>query len=415
MQAYTQASFYQHSKTGFMSVYIHHIATTVPENAYTQEFMRDIHLHLFGDDRRTAMILRRIYGQSGINARRSVVSELKYAKVSDEPSTPERFHSYFPDNEPDYTKGGPFEPLERCLVNPQTGETACPETGERNLRYKKEARELFLRSTHKLFEERPDLDPKSITHIITVSCTGFYAPGPDLDILNDLGLPLTTQRFHIGFMSCFAGLAAMRMAKTICEADAAARVLLVSTELCTLHLRFRDDIDSILSNSVFADGSAAVFVSAQSPAQGTTALEVDTLVCTVAPEAADKMEWTVGNHGFDMILSAEIPDLIELKIAESIAPLMQHTGLTKEDIGCWAIHPGGRAIVDKVAKAMELDESMVVSSRKTLHEYGNMSSATIFFVLAHAMANRELYERPEILALTFGPGLSVESGLMRLV
>lgn len=398
-----------------MSVYIHHIATAVPEDAYVQEFMRDIHLHLFGEDRRTAMILRRVYGQSGIHARRSVLRELKYARVSDEASTPEVFHSYFPDAAPDFREGGPFEPAERLLVHPDTGEVALPETGERNLRYKKEARELFLKSTHKLFAERPDLDPLSITHIITVSCTGFYAPGPDLDILNDLGLPHTTQRFHIGFMSCFAGLAAMRMAKTICESDPSARVLLVDTELCTLHLRFRDDIDSILSNSVFADGSAAVFVSATPPAPGTTALEVDTLVCTIAPEAADKMEWTVGNHGFDMILSAEIPELIELNIERSIAPLMQHTGVAKEDLGCWAVHPGGRAIVDKVVKAMNLDEKLVTSSRQILNDYGNMSSATIFFVLAHVMANPSLYDRPEILAVTFGPGLSVESGLMRLV
>lgn len=398
-----------------MAAYIHHIATAVPKDAYTQEFLRDINLHVLGGDRRTAMILRRVYGQSGIHSRRSVVRELKYAAVSEEPATPETFASYFPNDNPDYTKGGPFEPTERLLVHPETGAVATPETGERNIRYKKEARELFLRATHKLFEERPDLDAKSITHIITVSCTGFYAPGPDLDILNDLGLPLTTQRFHIGFMSCFAGLAGMRMAKTICDNDPSANVLLVSTELCTLHLRFRDDVNSILSNSVFADGSAAVFVSASKPAKGTTALEVDTLVCTVAPEAADKMEWTVGNHGFDMILSAEIPDLIEQNIANSIAPLMQQTGVKQEDLGCWAVHPGGRAIVDKVVKAMHLDEKLVVSSRQILNDYGNMSSATIFFVLAHAMTNAHLYERPEVLAITFGPGLSVETGLMRIV
>jgi predicted naringenin-chalcone synthase len=338
-----------------MSAYIQHIATEVPENYYTQEYIRDFMKKHVGGDRLTDTILHRIYTQSHIEKRHSVLRE-------------------FQDNG-----------AEGVFVDKVTGALSSPSTGTRNALYTKEARKLFVAGAQKVFEERADLDPSDITHIITVSCTGFYAPGPDLDIISALKLPANTQRYHIGFMGCYAGLTALRMAKTICDSDKNAHVLVVSTELCTLHLKFNKDTDSLLSTAVFADGCAAAYVSGKVPDSSHNALRLDSLTSTITPNGAEDMAWTIGDNGFDMTLSTYIPDIIESNLEQVLQPIWEQNETAPSEIDIWAIHPGGRAIVDKVSKNLNLSDKQIEPSRATLRDYGNMSSATILFVLKHVL------------------------------
>jgi predicted naringenin-chalcone synthase len=426
-----------------MSAYIQHIATEVPENYYTQEYIRDFMKKHVGGDRLTDTILHRIYTQSHIEKRHSVLRE-------------------FQDNG-----------AEGVFMDKVTGELSSPSTGTRNAMYTKEARKLFVAGAQKVFEERHDLDPSHITHIITVSCTGFYAPGPDLDIINALKLPPTTQRYHIGFMGCYAGLTALRMAKTICDADENAHVLVVSTELCTLHLKFNKDTDSLLSTAVFADGCAAAYVSGKAPDVSRNALRLDSLTSTITPNGAEDMAWTIGDNGFDMTLSTYIPDIIESNLEQVLQPIWEQNETAPSEIDIWAIHPGGRAIVDKVSKNLSLNDDQIEASRATLRDYGNMSSATILFVLKYILeqgnektsisaessqfesaslrdtsqsdsldetlkselgsesnadflssaskssASSSVTDMPQqpqrVLAMAFGPGLTVETGLLTLI
>lgn len=394
-----------------MPSFLHHITTRVPDNFYDQSFIRDFMKTHVASDRLTSMILHRIYTQSGIEKRHSVLKEFHHDEI----------------------------PADAAFRDPSTGALRSPGTGERNALYMKEARTLFTGAAEGLFQERPDLNRDEVTHVITVSCTGFYAPGPDLDVVHALRLPPTTQRLHIGFMGCYAALPALRMAKSITGADPRAVVLIVAAELCTLHLKFDTDTDSLLSSTVFADGCAAALVTGQPPAQGHHALELDGLYTTVTPEGAGDMAWTIGDHGFDMVLSSYIPDIIEGNLDGVLQPIWSQAGMQPDDIDLWAVHPGGRAIVDKVQGSLGLREDQLEASRKVLREYGNMSSATVLFVLQEIMASLASENRNKavgaeqqhgspkfkkdshparptrILAMAFGPGLTVETGLLRYV
>jgi predicted naringenin-chalcone synthase len=402
-----------------MPSFIHHITTSVPENYYDQQFIREFMKKHVATDRMTSMILHRLYTQSGIEKRHSVLKE---------------FHS---DDIPD---GASFR-------DAATGAVRSPGTGERNALYMKEARLLYIDAAKNVFSERGDIHKEDVTHVITVSCTGFYAPGPDMDVVNALELSPSTQRLHIGFMGCYAALPALRMAKSITEADSRAVVLIVAAELCTLHLKFESDTDSLLSSTVFADGCAAALVSGKAPSRGQKALRLDGLFTTVTPNGAGDMAWTIGDNGFDMVLSSYIPDIIEGNLQGVLGPIWSQSGMQPDDIDIWAVHPGGRAIVDKVQASLQLTDEQVSSSRKTLRDYGNMSSATVLFVLRDVMENLhqnvveeiDIHEdehqptndkatngtqRSErngmpaestVLAMAFGPGLTVETGIMTYV
>lgn len=449
-----------------MPAYIQHITTRVPENYYDQQYVREFMKRQFPGDRLTSMILHRIYTQSGIEKRHSVLREFhgdrdaggagtaptggagegdtpdmadnNGAGVGDAGLTPDTAQSNDASRQQhgapsgqttargdrtygDASIGGAMgeqpvavlddEPLFR--IQPD-GTMRVPTTGERNALYTREARKLFTSAARGIFEERPDLQPASVTHVITVSCTGFYAPGPDLDIVNALGLSPATQRLHIGFMGCYAALPALRMANSITGNDPDAVVLIVAAELCTLHLKFESDTDSLLSTTVFADGCAAALVTGGDTPPRDGALRIDQLHSLVTPNGAEDMAWTIGDHGFDMVLSSYIPDIIEGNLDSVLAPVWKGYGLTPDDISIWAVHPGGRAIVDKVQDALELSEVQVASSRKILREYGNMSSATVLFVLRDVMSQlrENSAEEQRVLAMAFGPGLTVETGLM---
>ena len=200
------------------------------------------------------------------------------------------------------------------------------------------------------------------------------------------------------------------MAQAFCEADPDATVLVVCLELCTLHLKFQSDPDSLISASVFADGAAAAVVSARPPEDGRGALEMTAFATTLTPTGEEDMAWTVGDKGFDMVLSTYVPSIIEANLREALAPLFAEVGLTEEDIDHWAIHPGGRAILDKVEASLALAPDKLLPSREVLRDYGNMSSATVLFILQKLLAAPAVDDE-KVYAMAFGPGLTVESGL----
>lgn len=365
-----------------MSVYIHNIETGVPETEYPQEYIRDLMKDLVGKKELTKRIIHRIYSQSGIEKRHSVIRN--------------------------------FEPLDgkQQFFETENGKLSMPSTKKRNEIYTQESKLLYSDIAKRVIDNCPNIDTSDITHVITVSCTGFYAPGPDYYIVQSLDLPSSTQRFHIGFMGCYATFPALKMAKQFCEADPDAVVLIVSLELCTLHLQFREEADFLISASLFADGGGGAIVSSRKPSKPESAFELNGFSTTITPTGEQDMAWTIGNNGFDMVLSTYVPKIIEQNMHAALSPLFESLNVTYDTIKWWAIHPGGRAILDKVQKELKLDDDQIAISRTILRDYGNMSSATILFVLK-AMQSREPENQDEkIYAMAFGPGLTIESGLL---
>ena len=358
-----------------MAVFLHHISTAVPKTAYSQTAIGQLMIEHFAGNRKLERLLSRIYRHSGIAKRHSVIDSLQTQEES-------------------------FFYADKQFKNPGTK--------ERNDLYTREAKKLFTDVAKKALDNSA-FSPEEVTHVITVSCTGFFAPGPDYVILRELGLSSRVERYHLGFMGCYGAFPALKMAKALCEANPQAVVLIVCLEFCTLHLQLSDDVDSVVAASVFADGAASALVSAKTAGQDSL-LELEHFAADVIPQGEKDMAWTLGNNGFLMVLSSYVPGLLEANIKSAVAPLLEKAGISKSDITRWAIHPGGRAILDKVEKGLDLCSTSLCASREVLREYGNMSSATVLFVLEKLM--NVPVEKETIYTAAFGPGLTVESALL---
>ena len=228
-----------------------------------------------------------------------------------------------------------------------------------------------------------EINPETITQLITVSCTGFVAPGQDAGLITSLGLSPTVGRTHIGFMGCHAALNALRVADAFIRADPGQSVLLCCTELCTLHFQYGSDPQDAIANALFADGSAALVATRQdSTVSQPCALSFH---AENLPGTHDMMSWRIADHGFQMRLDADVPKTIQSALKPSIATWLEDLGLGLDEIGSWAIHPGGPKIIDSVQKALDLSEETAQLSRDVLSEYGNMSSPTVLFILDRMM------------------------------
>lgn len=359
-----------------MPVFIQDIATSVPPFSSDQQHIREVIKKHIGSDRKTQAIIHRIYSQSGIEKRHSVIEDF----TANEHGT--------------------------LFFNGKV--KTDPGTAARNKVYETESKKLFVDVARQLLTDNPNISSSEITHVITVSCTGFFAPGPDYEIVKALKLDPSTQRYHVGFMGCYAAFPAMKMAQSFCTSDPDAVVLLVSAELCTLHFQFKKDVDNLLSGSVFADGAAGMLVSAKEP-KGQS-FKIDQFASSLVPKGEKDMAWTIGDSGFDMVLSTYVPDIIRDNLQPAIQPLYDQYEISATDIDYWAVHPGGRAIVDKIETSLELKTDQISASRKILAEHGNMSSATVLFVLKELLDSK-LSPNQNILSMAFGPGLTIESGL----
>lgn len=365
----------------YPSVFIQAIETTVPPHRYAQAFALEKMTELVGDTESRRNFLSRIYPNSGIEHRYSVIDD--YAK----PYTENRFFPKTPDYRPE------------------------PDTAARNKAFITAAAPLTQAVVSKLLKHSPWLDPRRITHLITVSCTGFSAPGFDFQLIKELELTPQIHRFHLGFMGCFAAFPALQMARDICRSDPSAEVLIVNCELCSLHIKFQFDLDLQIANAIFADGVSAAIVSCNKPHPGAKVMALDHFFSTIIPNSENEMSWDIGNVGFDMKLSNYVPALLQQNIAALIQEILRQSGVSHIDH--WAIHPGGNAILLKLLDALALPPSRLAHSFSVLKDYGNMSSATIFFVLKRFLC--EDTSDGSLFAVAFGPGLTVESGMFRVV
>jgi predicted naringenin-chalcone synthase len=262
-----------------------------------------------------------------------------------------------------------------------------------------------------LLAQLPELAPGDITHVVTASCTGFFNPGLDYFLVRDLGLPATAERYHLGFMGCYAAFPALRMAAQFCAANPQACVLVLCLELCSLHIRLDDREDQLLANALFADGAAAALVSAHPPAGGRPALRLERFASALVPEGEADMAWTIGDRGFDIALSSYVPKLLGANIAKVVDGLLAEAGCRRDEIATWAVHPGGKSILDQIEHALALRPEQLAASRLVLRDYGNMSSATSLFVLRELLADPRS-DGSRICSMAFGPGLTVELALL---
>ena len=340
------------------SVYINKIGCAVPEHDFHHKFV-DFAPSLLADEREKRLF-RRMAERAQIEHRYAVLA----------PSTDRRAL----DGEGFYAPG------------------AFADTGRRMQRYDHEAILLTMAAL-------TDVREHDFSHLVVASCTGFAAPGIDLQILAHLGLPASVERTVVGFMGCSAAIPALRLARHIVRSDRCARVLVVAVELCSLHFQPSHGIDQVLSFLLFADGCAAAVVSSEP-----CGLEMIGFSSAVLPNTADHITWKVGTSGFAMHLSGQVPSAIRQHLPSTLPLLL--AGMERQHVSLWAVHPGGRTVLDAVESGLGLPDYALVSSRRVLRDYGNMSSATVLFVLREMM---EQGNAGQGCAMAFGPGIAAEA------
>lgn len=280
-----------------MNVYIQNVECQVPDTSYSQSFIRQRMKTWVGQSRRASRYIDNIYRDSGIDKRHSVIAD------------PDSF----------FKLSG-------------NGHVTVPTTKQRNDLFTRSARKMFVDLAEKAITGCENTDFAAITHVVTVSCTGFFNPGPDYEIVKQLGLSRSVQRFNVGFMGCYGAFPALRLAHTICLVDPGATVLIVAVELCTLHAQLSHDLDSILGGAIFADGGASVIVSAAAPLPGQGVLELEHFTSTLIPDSEVDMAWTIGDTGFEIVLSKYVPKIIECNISGILMPLLDEQGVSVSDI-----------------------------------------------------------------------------------
>lgn len=252
-----------------------------------------------------------------------------------------------------------------------------------------------------------------ITHLITVSCTGMSAPGLDLQVIELMDLPKTVFRTSVNFMGCYAAIHALKMADAICMSNQLARVIIVCTELCTLHFQKEGTADNIASSLLFGDGSAAMLVTHDGYSQ--KGLRMESFYSEVVAKGKKDMSWELSSSGFLMTLSGYIPDLIEEDFDALVSRALKHGSISKEDITGWCIHPGGKRILDSIRKCLSLDDDALRKGYQVLNHFGNMSSPTIVFVLKEMMREMNYQRSNKVFGAAFGPGLTMETFVMNSV
>ncbi|MCZ2340861.1 MAG: type III polyketide synthase [Bacteroidales bacterium] len=364
-----------------MGFVLHGLGTALPPGHATQEESLVLAQVLSGPAIRSASWLRGIYKHSGIRTRRQVLGRGLIEDLLNDTRA----------------SGSLFLP----------GRANGPTTGERMALYAEEAPRLAVRAAAAAVTQA-DFAPDSFTHLVTVSCTGFAAPGVDLALIQELGLRPTVERTQVGFMGCHGALNGLRVAHAYARADPQARVLVCAVELCSLHYHSGDDADKAVANAIFADGAAAV-VGTGGDATSEHWQVAATGSCLI-PHSATDMHWRIGDHGFEMGLSKRIPGLIVRHLRPWMESWLRENGLSLEEVGSWAVHPGGPKILSAVEESLELPPQATAMSRELYAECGNMSSPTVLFVLDRLRADHAA--RPCV-ALGFGPGLVAEAVLFR--
>ena len=354
------------------NAYLNRVATAVPDHEAHQFFLR-FAASLLAEDPRRQAIFERMADKSGIERRYSCF------KPSADPEGPAL------DAEGIFRRG------------------AFPGTAKRMEMFEKAAPLLAQQAIDRLL---PAHERSRITHLIVTTCTGFSAPGVDLDLVARCGLNTAVERTMIGFMGCYAAITALKLARHIVRADSDARVLIVNIEVCTLHLKHTVKLEKLLSFCLWGDGCAAALVTAEP-----SGIRLDRFHAIVSPEGRGLMTWDIEDDGFDMFLSGQVPAAIQEILVEHVRDVLQDASV--RDVRLWAIHPGGRSVLDAVERALHLSPEALMDSRAVLRDSGNMSSATVMFVIERMLRTAQA----GLLgcAMAFGPGLTAETMMFETV
>jgi predicted naringenin-chalcone synthase len=290
-----------------------------------------------------------------------------------------------------------------------------PGTAVRMEEYERWSKILGLSAAREVLARNPE-GGERLERLITISCTGFYAPGLDCYLIKELGLSPAVRRMHIGFMGCAASLVGFaNVLESQSRATEPNSTLLVSVELCSLHLQTHATRDNILANILFADGAGAVLFSRAKGEGPGPRLDLVDSSSLLLEDSSKFMGWKIGDQGFEMSLSPELPSIIRCSAVPALLRILGQFGLSPREIAHWALHPGGRAILDALQDGLELSDGHLEPSRAILRDFGNMSSVSILFVLQRLLRSNSLSEGEFCCALAFGPGLSMEVVLMRVV
>jgi predicted naringenin-chalcone synthase len=368
-----------------MSLVIRAIGTAVPLNFSNQAEAVEVAKILCCRDKDQAEILPSLYRHSGINKRHMVFAAQVVEDVLH--GTSQSASVFLPTGEAD-DRG--------------------PTTGQRMRCYIEEALPLAVTAARRALDQS-GASPAEITHLITVTCTGFSAPGIDFGLIRQLPLRDTVERVQVGFMGCHGAINGLRVARAFSGSQPEARVLLCAVELCSVHYFYRWDPKRLVANALFADGAAALVGVAPSAAASGDWIATATGSC-LFPKTEYAMTWDIGDRGFEMTLSTRVPALIAKNLRGCVEKWLHGEGLSLGDIKTWAVHPGGPRILDAVEEGLALPPQALAVSREILAEYGNMSSPTILFVLQRL---RERQAPRPCVALGFGPGLAAEGALFR--
>ncbi len=351
------------------------IGTAVPAFKHTQKDILQFMQQVYALDAVENRKLKFLYNQSGIETRYSAVPDYSH-QMSE--------WKFYPHSEN-------LEPF--------------PSIEHRMSWYNRHAPQLSVDAIRNCMNDT--IHSNEITHLITVSCTGMSAPGLDLMVMDMMDLPKNIFRTSINFMGCYAAIHGLKIADAICKTERNAKVMIVCTELCTLHFQKDPSPDNITSTLLFADGSAAALVVHDEHNQ--QGLHLKSFYSEIVPKGKRDMAWELSSTGFLMTLSGYIPDLIEEDFEPLVNRALQHAGVKKDQISNWCIHPGGKRIVDSIHKSLQITKAELEASYKVLKEYGNMSSPTILFVLKEIMESTERRNDQTIFAAAFGPGLTMET------
>ena len=368
-----------------MPSYLGAIGTANPVHRIAQPQIADFMAQALSFGENDTRKLRALYRVSGIGHRYSVLPD--YGRPNGE-------YTFFP-NTPT------LEPF--------------PSVGQRMAVYRREALPLAIEAVRDCLRQVPDMAPAGITHLVTVSCTGMYAPGLDIELVQALGLRPDVRRTCVNFMGCYAAVNAVKLADAFCRADAQARVLIVSVELCTLHFQKSPEEDHLISNALFGDGAAAALVLAEPLPNEAPSLALQAFHCGLEPDGLDDMAWHINDFGFEMTLSSYVPKLIQRGIRRLTDGLLASLPVQLADIRHFAIHPGGRKILETIETELGLTRNDNRHAYRVLRDYGNMSSATVLFVLRDVLAAATPADHgAPVLSFAFGPGLTMEAMLLEV-
>ena len=372
----------------------------LPEHSIAQANAADFVLPFNADTEEQARVLRGLYRRAGVRRRHSVVLE----------------------------SNGDAGVVQQSTYSPRSEESPLgPTTSARMRSYEQHASVLATTATRRALSVS-QMEAADITHLVTVSCSGFHAPGFDIELLQTAGLSPGVARTHVGFMGCHGALNGLRVADAFLKADPNANVLLCCVELCSLHHQYGWSPDRIVSNALFADGAAAVVLTSSRSRETsdrtlTSSATSESHSCpsawqllasgsVVLPETLGDMGWRIRDHGFEMTLSARVPELIKQHLRPWLSDWLGSRSLALDDIRSWAFHPGGPRILSAAGEALGLRREQWAVSESVLADFGNMSSPTILFILDRLRA--EAVAGPCV-ALAFGPGLTIEAALLNSV